>query len=129
MEIQQVKDVGNTPLRKVRAGRFQISLWVFRKLLSNGGTHSTIYLEQWVDVERACIQYSTYNKATAQWENQAIWCSLDDVRHLAQVVEQLNGEEESSPSSCEEEEEEEESSFDEEHEVRDFSHRLRKNPR
>ena len=99
MATKQLKDSGKIPLKKVRAGRFQISIWTFRKLLSNGGKDSTIYLEQWVNVERACIQYSTFNKATGQWENQAIWCSLDDLRNLAEVVEQLNGEDSSSPSS------------------------------
>ena len=105
MAAKQLKNSGKSiPLKKVRAGRFQISIWTFRKLLSNGGKDSIIYLEQWVNVERACIQYSTFNKATGQWENQAIWCSLDDLRSLAEVVEQLNGEEESSPSPVEDNE-------------------------
>jgi len=108
MSEKQLKDSGKTPLKKVRAGRFQISLWAFRKLFANGGKDSTIYLEQWVDVERACIQYSAYNRATGHFENQAIWCSLDDLRNLAKVVDKLNGEDESSPSPAEEEEEEEE---------------------
>ena len=108
MSEKQLKDSGKTPLKKVRAGRFQISLWAFRKLFANGGKDSTIYLEQWVDVERACIQYSAYNRATGQFENQAIWCSLDDLRNLAKVVDKLNGEDESSPSPADEEEEEEE---------------------
>jgi len=69
--------------------------------LSHGDKDSTLYLEQWVDVERACIQYSTFNKVTGQWENQTIWCSLDDLRNLAAVVAQLNEEDDSSSSSAE----------------------------
>ena len=100
MTSKQLKDSGeNKPRRKFRAGRFQISTWVFRRLFSTGEKDSTIYLEKWVDVERACIQYSTYNKATGQWENQAIWCAIDDLRNLAEVVDQLNGEDDSSSSS------------------------------
>jgi len=102
MASKQIKDSGkNTPLKKVRAGRFQISTWVFHRLFSSGDKDSTIYLEKWVDVERACIQYSTFNKATGQWENQSIWCSIDDLRSLADVVEQLNEDEDSSSSSSE----------------------------
>ena len=131
MTSKQMKESGKTPVKKVRAGRFQISLWAFRKLFSNGGKSSTVYVEQWVDVERACIQYSTFNKATGQFENQAIWCSLDDLRNLAKVVDQLNGEEDSSPSSVEDEEEDSSSFFYEdieEDEVNGFSHGVRKNP-
>ena len=84
------------PLKKVRAGRFQISIWVFRRLLSSGDKDSAIYLEKWVDVERACIQYSTYNKATGQWKNQCIWCSIDDLRSLAEAYDKLNDEDISS---------------------------------
>lgn len=99
MASKQLKESGKKiPRRKVRAGRFQISTWVFRQLFTNGGKDSTVYLEQWVDIERACIQYSTFNKATGQWENQAIWCSIDDLRNLAQVVDQLNGGDDSPPS-------------------------------
>jgi len=67
--------------------------------LSHGDKDSTLYLEQWVDVERACIQYSTFNKVTGQWENQTLWCPLDDLRSLAAVVDQLNQEDDSSSSS------------------------------
>ena len=108
----------NKPLKKVKTGRFQISTWVFRRLFTNGDKDSTIYLEKWVDVERACIQYSTYNRATGQWENQSIWCSIDDLRSLAGVVEQLNEEDNSSsPFSCEAKE----GGDNEEKEVQGFS--------
>ena len=94
------------PLRKFKVGRFQISIWKFTQLLSNGGKESTSYVEQWVDIERACVQYSTYNKANGQWENQSIWCAADDLRNLASVVDKFNeledGEEDSSSSSLDE---------------------------
>jgi len=100
MTSKQMNDSGkNMPRKKVRAGRFQLSMWVFRRLLSHGDKDSTLYLEQWVDVERACIQYSTFNKVTGQWENQTLWCPLDDLRSLAAVVDQLNQEDDSSSSS------------------------------
>ena len=130
MAIKQLEESGkNKPLKKVRAGRFQISTWVFRKLFSSGGKDSTIYMEKVIDVERACIQYSTFNKATGQWENQSIWCSIDDLRSLADVVEQLNEEDEeddsSSPSSSGENKDE---GNEERNEVKDFPNRVKKNP-
>ena len=104
MASKQIEVSGKKePLKKVRAGRFQISTWVFRRLFSSGDKNATAYLERWIDVERACIQFSTFNKTTGQWENQAIWCSVDDLRSLADVVEKLNeedGEGSSSSSSC-----------------------------
>ena len=93
MASKQMKDSGkNKPLYKARAGRFQISIWAFRRLLTNGSPDSTFYLEKQVDVHRACIQYSTLNKATGQWKNQAIWCSVDDLRSLAMVIDKIEDE-------------------------------------
>ena len=130
MASKQIEDSGKKePRKKVRAGRFQISTWVFRRLFSSGDKDATAYLERWIDVERACIQFSTFNKATGQWENQAIWCSIDDLRSLAEVVDRLNGEDEegdsSSPSSSEENKEERD---EEKKGVKDFPNRVKKNP-
>lgn len=97
MASKQFRDSGdNRPLRKIRVGRFQISIWKFKQLLSNGGRESTAYVEQWVDVERACIQYSTLNRATRQWENQCIWCPAEELRVLASVLDQFNDSEDES---------------------------------
>ena len=86
----------NKPIKKVKAGRFQISLWKFRRLLTSGSPDSTAYHEQWVDVDRVCIQYSTFNRATNQWENQSIWCAPGDLRNLVNVLDNLGGGEEPS---------------------------------
>ena len=91
MAAKQLKDSGeNRPRKKVRAGRFQISTWVFRRLVPHGDKDATTYLEQWVDVERACIQYSRYDRKRRRWDNRRIWCSWDDLRDLAKVVDELN---------------------------------------
>jgi hypothetical protein len=99
--MHQQTNIENSPLRKIRVGRFQISIWRFKKLLSNGGKESTAYIEQWIDVDRACIQYSTKNRTTGQWENQSIWCPAEELRCLASVVDQFNkiegGDEQSPP--------------------------------
>ena len=100
MATKQLKDSGqNQPLKKVKAGRFQISIWGFPLLLSSGEKDSTAYIEREVELERGCIQYSTYNRGSGQWKNQSIWCSIDELRDLARVVDKLNEEDEESSSS------------------------------
>ena len=89
MASKKTDDSGkNKPFKKVKAGRFQISLWKFKRLLNSGNSDSVAYIEQWVDVERACIQHTTYNRVTGQRENQQIWCSRDDLWELLKVAEQ-----------------------------------------
>lgn len=89
----------NKPLKKVRVGRFQISLWQFKRLLTSGDPESIIYTEQWTDVAKVCVQYSTFNKGTNHWENQKIWCAPDDLRDFQEAIDQLSeGETPSSPS-------------------------------
>jgi hypothetical protein len=93
----------NKPIKKVKAGRFQISLWKFRRLLTSGSPDSTAYHEQWVDVDRVCIQHSTFNRATNQRKNQDIWCAPGELRNLVSVLDKIGeGEDSSLPSrSCE----------------------------
>ena len=95
---QSEHSVFKRPFRSVRAGRFQISIWTFRRLLSNGSSDSTSYIEKWVYVDRVCIQYSTLNRLTGRFENQTVWFPVDDLRNLARVIDQLDCEDESPPS-------------------------------
>jgi hypothetical protein len=80
------------PAKKVRSGRFQISLWNFRQQISRGKKESTIYIEREVERQRACIQFSTYSKATGRWQNQSIWCSPEDLRSLADAMDKYDEE-------------------------------------
>lgn len=79
----------NQPLRKVRSGKFQVTLWRFQRKAS-GDPNATGYSEVPIDVERACIQYSRFDHKTGQWKNQSIWIPVHEVRDLASVVDQLN---------------------------------------
>lgn len=63
-----------------------------RKGKPTGSKDSTADLEREVEVGRACVQYSRKNRMTGEWENQSIWCSCEELRDLAQVVDQLNEE-------------------------------------
>ena len=77
------------PLKKVRSGNFQISLWRFQRNAS-GDPNATGYSEDPQDIERACIQYSRFDYRSNQWKNQTIWIPVHEARDLARVVEQLN---------------------------------------
>ena len=91
MANQKLETKGkNTPLHQIRIGRFQISTWAFRRLVTNGDPESTCYHENWVDELRVCIQHSTYSKSTGKWNNQKIWCSPGDLRNLSEALDTLN---------------------------------------
>ncbi|MFC1719449.1 hypothetical protein ACFL6S_37715 [Candidatus Poribacteria bacterium] len=80
------------PEKKVRAGRISVSLWARSFTRKDGST---------VETMRACVQHSRKNRDTDEWNNQQIWMGVDELRDLADTVEQLNiaEEGEESPSS------------------------------
>ena len=93
MTTKQLEESGKSlPIKKVKSGRFQISLWNFGQRLSKGRKESIIYIEQEVERQRACIQFSTFNKATGRWQNQSIWCSPEDLRSLADAMDKYDEE-------------------------------------
>lgn len=79
------------PFIKHRVGRFQISVWKRKKIIppQNG-----FIPEREEDIMRACVQFGSFNKATRTWDNQSIWCKPEELRDLANVLDQLNGEDE-----------------------------------
>ena len=81
----------NKPLVKKRLGRFQVSIWKRKKLYKAKNDDD---VEREIEITRACIQYSQYNKATNTWINQTIWCNPDELRNLVQALDDLNGFEE-----------------------------------
>ena len=98
MTTKQQEDSGKSrPIKKVRSGRFQISLWNFRQNFSRGRKESIVYIEKEVEKARACVQFSTFNKATGRWQNQSIWCSPEDLRSLADAMDKYDEETSSSP--------------------------------
>lgn len=75
------------PIAKKQVGRFQISIWKRRKIVP--ADDSRFRPEREYDVVRACVQYSRYRRSTRDFENQRIWCDPDDLRCLAQVLDEL----------------------------------------
>ena len=83
-----MKNENRQPLVRKRLGRFQVSIWKRKKLYKAKNDYD---VEREVEIARACIQYSQYNKQTNSWTNQAIWCNPDELRNLVQVLDELNG--------------------------------------
>ncbi len=82
---------GKKPLRKVRSGKVSISIWKSSIKRKDGST---------VEGERACVQHSRKNGNTGEWLNQQIWLNVDELRNLAEALDELNHEEgDKSPSS------------------------------
>jgi hypothetical protein len=76
------------PVFKTRSGRFQVSIWRQDRVVPG---RSDWGAERDVIMYRACIQHSKWNPMTREWENQNIWCSVDDLRSLVNALDELNG--------------------------------------
>ena len=74
------------PYKKTKSGKFQISLFKFDKVLRKG---NTIESELVVDNYRACIQHSRFSTKDHRWQRQQIWCSTEELRELANALDDL----------------------------------------
>ncbi len=75
------------PYKKIRDGRFQISLFKFQKIIKEGDTISS---EVIVDNFRACVQYSICEYSTGKWKRQQIWCSPEELLDLGNALSSIN---------------------------------------
>ena len=81
---------GNGPLIKTRSGRFQVGIWHWKRLVGAKGEMRDFAAERQQDIYRASIRCSEWNRQTRTWQDQTIWCSVDDLRSLVQVLDELN---------------------------------------
>ena len=84
---QTMASTKHRPAEKIRMGRFQVSLWFNEKILA--ARHDCAAEQTWLEA-RACIQHGQWNKLTREWDNQTIWCSVDELRDLVQALDGLN---------------------------------------
>lgn len=77
----------NRPVARVRTGRFQISLWKRKVVLPVRHAYDS---ERTLVVTRACVQHSRWNRISREWQNQSVWCSVEELRDLVQVLDGLN---------------------------------------
>ena len=78
------------PVAKRKSGRFEICLWHWEKVIPQAESIRDLFAECEVDVHRACIRHSQWNRITKTWEETAIWCEIDELRSLAQALDELN---------------------------------------
>lgn len=76
----------NKPKVKVRHGHFQITLWE-RTHIRPARKHYEADRERTID--RICIQRSTYKKSTGKWDNQRIWLGPQELRDLANAMDEF----------------------------------------
>lgn len=84
------KSEKNQPVKKVRSGRITVTLWERKVTREDGET---------VEFQRACVQHSRKNKDSDEWNNQQIWLNVEELRNMAEALDELNEEGEKSPSS------------------------------
>lgn len=81
------------PFRKVRVGRFEISLWQWTKLITAPQQQRDYKPDREYIVRRAKIRFSRYNKRDGLWEEEAVWCNISDLEELRQALDKLSEEE------------------------------------
>ncbi len=93
MKSQLVNVQGKGPIAKAKAGKFQVSIWHWKKIIPPPDEMKDLFAEREFDIYRACIRFSQWNRVTRSWNEQSIWCSIDDLRSLVQTIDELNAQE------------------------------------
>jgi len=93
-ELVNMSKTGKGPVAKSKVGRFEVSTWNWKRFVQARNDYEP---DREIDVQRACVRYSRWNRITREWEETRIWCSVDELRSLVQALDGLN---------CTEEEEE-----------------------
>ena len=88
-ETELINVKGKGPVSKGKSGRFEISIWHWKKVIPPREEYRHLFAEREVDIQRVCIQYSQWNKRLQEWQKSAIWCSIDDLRSLSDALDQL----------------------------------------
>ena len=90
-EAVKMEEEKKGPVSKKRIGRFQVTTWVRKKLVP--GDEAGFRPEREYESVRACVQYSRYDRRTHEFVRQQIWCNPQELRDLANALEQLGDEE------------------------------------
>ena len=81
---------GKGPAAKARSGRFEVSIWHWTKIIPARPEVRDFFPERQIELQRACIRYSTWNKYRREWQQACIWCNAHDIRSLAQALDKLD---------------------------------------
>lgn len=80
---------GKGPIRKSKSGKFEVSIWHWKKVIPPREEYRNLFAEREIDIHRACIRHSRWNRNAQEWKESTIWCSIDDLRSLVQALDQL----------------------------------------
>jgi hypothetical protein len=89
-KYKYVNAQGKGPVTKAKHGRFEVSVWHWRKIIPAPEKMRDLFAEREADVYRACIRHSRFNRGTQAWEESTIWCEIDALRDLVQAIDSLN---------------------------------------
>ena len=94
METKLINVQGKGPVTKAKSGRFEVSLWHWKKIIPQPENVRDLFPEREVDMYRACVRHSKWNRGTQSWEDTVIWCEIEELRSLGEALDNLNGGEE-----------------------------------
>ena len=86
---KNVQDKGG-PVVKSKAGRFEVSVWKWSKTVPQPNAREELLQEQIVEMERMLVRYSQWNRITRTWDDVSVWCSVGELRDLANALDALN---------------------------------------
>ena len=76
------------PVRKAKAGRFEVSFWRWTKPASQQQENG-FSVEQPVEINRACIRYSTWDWEKRVWNDRFIWCNVEELDYLVRAIDEI----------------------------------------
>lgn len=76
----------NKPAMSAYFGRFQVSVWEWRKVVSAPESERDFKPEREYVCRRACIRHSRWDKMVGVWDRQLIWCNEHELESLKKAL-------------------------------------------
>ncbi|NUM53499.1 MAG: hypothetical protein HUU46_07640 [Candidatus Hydrogenedentes bacterium] len=77
------------PISRARYGRFDVSIWQWRKVVSAPPEQRDFKPEREYIVNRACIRHCRWENTVNAWDEQIIWCDVHELDNLKIALERL----------------------------------------
>jgi len=78
------------PVAKSKAGKFEVSVWKWMKTVQQPNPQGELLQEEIIEMERALVRYSRWDRATRTWDDVSVWCSVGELRDLVNALDALN---------------------------------------
>ena len=83
------------PVAKSKVGKFEVSVWKWSKTVPQPNRQGELLQEEIVEMERALVRYSRWDRTTRTWDDVSVWCSVGELRDLVNALDALNFRDES----------------------------------